>query len=167
LLSFFDSNSFLYAIVFIFVSYYVCFKLFIIMAKYNETDSTTINLISSGTEIVGNIKSAGDIRIDGGLTGNLSTKGKVVIGPTGKIKGEVICKNSEISGIIEGKISVGQLLNLKASSKILGDIATSRLSIEPGAKFTGNCKMSDNEEYEGGTATKDKEPEKQEIKQGK
>ena len=137
------------------------------MAKYIETDSTTINLISAGTEITGDIKSAGDIRIDGSLTGNLTTKGKVVIGPTGKIKGEIICKNSEVSGIIEGKIGVNQLLNLKASSKILGDITTSRLSIEPGAKFTGNCKMIDHEENEGGTTTKGKEPEKQEIRQGK
>ena len=79
------------------------------------------------------------------LQGNLNTKGKVVIGPTGKINGEVICKNSEVSGIVEGKITVGQLLNLKASSKILGDIVTSKLSIEPGAKFSGNCKMSDND----------------------
>jgi len=76
------------------------------MAKYNETDNTTINLISNGTDITGDIKSNGDIRIDGSLTGNLNTKGKVVIGPTGKVKGEVICKNSEISGIIEGKIIV-------------------------------------------------------------
>jgi len=130
------------------------------MAKYNETDSTTINLISLGTDITGDIKSNGDIRIDGSLTGNLNTKGKVVIGPTGKVNGEVICKNSEVSGIVEGKIIVGQLLNLKASSKILGDIATSKLSIEPGAKFSGTCKMSDNDNN-GGTATpKEKEPEK-------
>ena len=130
------------------------------MAKYNETDNTTINLISNGTDITGDIKSNGDIRIDGSLKGNLSTKGKVVVGPTGKVNGEVICKNSEISGIIEGKITVGQLLNLKASSKILGDIATSKLSIEPGAIFSGNCKMSDND-YNGGAATiKEKEPEK-------
>src|SRR5659263_34395 len=110
------------------------------MAKYNETDNTSINLISNGTDITGDIKSNGDIRIDGSLTGNLNTKGKVVIGTTGKVKGEVICKNSEISGIIEGKITVGQLLNLKASSKIHGDIATSKLSIEPGAVFSGTCK---------------------------
>ncbi|MCX6322267.1 MAG: polymer-forming cytoskeletal protein [Bacteroidia bacterium] len=130
------------------------------MAKYNETESTTINLISNGTDITGDIKSNGDIRIDGSLTGNLNTKGKVVIGPTGKVSGEVICKNSEVSGIIEGKITVGQLLNLKASSKILGDIATSKLSIEPGAVFSGNCKMSNNDNN-GGTATaKEKEPEK-------
>jgi len=87
------------------------------MAKYNETDNTTINLISNGTDITGDIKSNGDIRIDGSLKGNLNTKGKVVIGPTGKINGEIICRNSEVSGIIEGKITVSQLLNLKASSK--------------------------------------------------
>jgi cytoskeletal protein CcmA (bactofilin family) len=124
------------------------------MAKYNETDNTTINLISNGTEITGDIKSNGDIRIDGSLTGNLSTKGKVVIGPTGRIKGEVICKNSEVSGQVEGKISVGQLLNLKASSKILGDIITSKLAIEPGARFTGTCSMTESDENGGSNNSK-------------
>ena len=130
------------------------------MAKYNETDNSTINLISNGTDITGDVKSNGDIRIDGSLKGNLSTKGKVVIGPTGKVNGEVICKNSEVSGIIEGKITVGQLLSLKASSKILGDIATSKLSIEPGAIFSGTCKMSDNNINGGASTTKEKESEK-------
>jgi cytoskeletal protein CcmA (bactofilin family) len=136
------------------------------MAKYNEADNTTINLISNGTDITGDIKSNGDIRIDGSLTGNLSTKGKVVIGPTGRIKGEIICKNSEVSGNIDGKITVGQLLNLKASSKILGDIVTSKLAIEPGARFTGNCNMSDTEEN-GGTLSKEKIQEKPGEKPGK
>jgi len=130
------------------------------MAKFNETDNTTINLISIGTEITGDIKSNGDIRIDGSLKGNLNTKGKVVIGPTGKVNGEVICKNSEVSGFLEGKITVGQLLNLKAASKILGDIASSKLSIEPGAIFSGTCKMNNNDNDGGGTTTKEKEPEK-------
>lgn len=130
------------------------------MAKYNETDNATINLISLGTDITGDIISNGDIRIDGSLKGSLNTKGKVVIGTTGKISGEVICKNSEVSGIVEGKITVGQLLNLKASSKIFGDIVTSKLSIEPGARFTGNCKMSDNDNNGGTSVTKEKEPEK-------
>jgi cytoskeletal protein CcmA (bactofilin family) len=129
------------------------------MAKLNETDNNTINLISTGTDITGDIKSNGDIRIDGTLTGNLNTKGKVVIGPTGKISGEVICKNSEVSGTVEGKIIVGQLLNLKASSRILGDIDTAKLSIEPGAVFTGTSKMSDRENDGSGTF-KEKEPEK-------
>lgn len=130
------------------------------MAKFNETDSTTINLISIGTDITGDIKSNGDIRIDGSLTGNLNTKGKVVIGPTGKVKGEIVCKNSEVAGLIEGKINVGQLLNLKASSKILGDIVTSKLSIEPGALFTGNCKMIETENNGATGIPREKESEK-------
>ncbi len=137
------------------------------MGKYNETDNTTINLISNGTEITGDVKSNGDIRIDGLLTGNLNTKGKVVIGPTGKVKGEVICKNSEVSGIVEGKINVGQLLTLKNSSKIVGDIITFKLSIEPGARFTGNCKMSESEDNEGAGISKTKEPERPAEKPGK
>jgi len=129
------------------------------MAKINEVDDgTTINLISPGTEITGDIKSTGDIRIDGTLTGNLITKGKVVIGPTGRVKGEVECKNSEVSGTVDGKISVSQLLNLKSSSKILGTIITSKLSIEPGAIFTGNCTMKDGDN--AAPAIKPKEGEK-------
>ena len=130
------------------------------MAKYNETENNTINLISNGTEIIGDIKSTGDIRIDGSLTGNLNTKEKVVIGQTGKVNGEIICKNSEISGIIEGRVIVNQLLNLKASSKILGDIVTSKLSIEPGAIFSGTCKMSENQNNGGDQPLREKEPEK-------
>jgi cytoskeletal protein CcmA (bactofilin family) len=130
------------------------------MAKYNETETAAINLISNGTDITGDIKSNGDIRIDGTLSGNLATKGKVVIGPTGKVKGEIICKNSEVSGNLEGKISVNQLLILKASSKILGDIVTSKLSIEPGAVFSGNCKMSENSNNGGAGIQKEKEPDR-------
>ena len=132
------------------------------MSKFTEPDNNnTINLISAGTEINGDIISNGDIRIDGTVTGTLNTKGKVVIGPTGKVRGEVICKNSEISGIIEGKITVSQLLNLKASCKIQGDIVTAKLSIEPGAKFSGNCKMSENDgNGEPAAAPKEKGPEK-------
>lgn len=121
------------------------------MAKIIETDNgTAVNLISQGTEITGDIKSTGDIRIDGVLNGNMNTKGKLVIGPTGKIKGEIDCKNSEVSGLIDGKITVSQLLILKASSKISGTIITNKLSIEPGAVFTGNCVMKEGEN--GGTA---------------
>ena len=126
------------------------------MAKMNETETTTINLISNGTEITGDVRSQGDIRIDGVLIGNLSTRGKVVIGNTGKVKGEVVCKNSEVSGEIEGKINVSQLLTLKISSRIHGDIVTNKLSIEPGARFTGNCNMTEGNELSSATGTTEK-----------
>jgi cytoskeletal protein CcmA (bactofilin family) len=119
------------------------------MAKNGEPENVAVNLISQGTEIKGDISSTGDIRIDGSLIGTLNTRGKVVVGPTGKISGEITCKSSEISGYVEGKIGVAEILNLKASSKIMGDIETVKLSIEPGAIFTGKCKMTDINEKPG------------------
>lgn len=115
------------------------------MAKPIETEQKQINIIGEGTEIIGDIKCPGDIRIDGSLTGNLTVVGKVVVGQSGKIKGEISCKNSEIEGSIEGKVLVVELLSLKKTANIQGDIKTRRLAIEPGAIFTGNCRMNDNQ----------------------
>ncbi len=112
------------------------------MAKNLETEQKQINIIGAGTSIIGDINCSGDIRIDGNLSGNLNVQGKVVIGTSGNIKGSIICKNCEVEGKIEGKISVNELLSLKSTSSILGDIITRKLGIEPGSVFTGNCKMN-------------------------
>jgi len=105
-------------------------------------ETNSINIIGTGTQIIGEISSAGDIRIDGTLKGNLTTKGKLVVGPTGFIVGDINCKNSDVSGKIEGKIIVAELLSLKASASVQGDISTGKLSVEPGAIFTGTCNMN-------------------------
>ena len=113
------------------------------MAKmHNENETNGINIIGIGTKITGDVNSNGDIRVDGSLTGKLITKGKVVIGETGKVKGEINCKNSDVEGSIEGKITVSQLLSLKAKAKINGDIIATKLAIEPGCTFSGNCDMN-------------------------
>lgn len=112
------------------------------MAKTMETEQKQINIIGIGTYITGDVNCSGDIRIDGGLTGNLIVKGKVVIGTSGIIKGEISCKNSEVEGKVEGKINVEELLSLKNTSSIIGDIKTQKLAIEPGANFTGGCTMN-------------------------
>ena len=112
------------------------------MAKiHTEIDTKVINLISKGTKIIGDIVSDGDIRIDGELSGNIQCKGRLVIGDSGFIQGEVKCSSSEISGEVKGKLIVAELLSLKGSSKINGDILTGKLSIEPGAVFSGSCQM--------------------------
>jgi len=115
------------------------------MAKSDTSQSNAINLIGPGTEITGDINSNSDVRVDGTLNGNLTSKGKVVIGETGKVKGEINCKNSDVSGKIEGKMTIGELLSLKPSALVDGDIITNKVSIEPGARFNGNCDMSGSE----------------------
>ncbi|HRD38977.1 MAG TPA: polymer-forming cytoskeletal protein [Bacteroidia bacterium] len=109
--------------------------------KHSGSESGAINLIGSGTTINGDIQSSGDVRIDGTLTGNITLSGRLVIGPNGKIEGNVICQNADISGEIKGKVQIAEMLSLKATAKILGDIATGKISIEPGAVFTGTCNM--------------------------
>ena len=108
--------------------------------KSNET-SSTVNMIGFGTTINGDIKSKGDIRIDGRLKGSVTTEGKVVLGKEGVIEGDVSCKDADISGSINAKITVTQLLSLKSTAKLNGDIITNKLSIEPGAIFSGSCTM--------------------------
>ena len=108
---------------------------------YGEDSNSSINIISDGTIIKGDITTKGDIRIDGELTGNISAKGKLVVGAKGKINGKIVCGNVEVSGYIKGKVTATELLNMKSSSKIEGDIITGKLSVEPGSIFTGTCTM--------------------------
>jgi len=116
------------------------------MAKYNETEQQQIlhNTITNGTEIIGDINSQGDLRLDGFLKGNLNIKGRVVIGKTGKVLGTITCKNAEINGNVEGKIMVSELLSLTESANVRGDIIINKLNIQPGCKFTGTCSMDAN-----------------------
>ena len=83
-----------------------------------------INMIGAGTIITGDIVSKGDIRVDGTLKGSVNTEGKVVLGREGMIEGDVICKDADISGVIKAKITVSQLLSLKTTAKLNGDIIT-------------------------------------------
>ena len=106
-----------------------------------ETLSQNINRIAQGTTIVGSINASGDMRIDGILEGNLSSKSKVVIGETGRIKGDLICKNVDIWGFFEGKITATESINFKAVAVVVGEIRASKLVIESGAKFNGSCTM--------------------------
>ncbi len=99
------------------------------------------NHINSDTVIEGTIKARGNLRIDGKLNGSLECQGRVVIGASGSVEGEIKCENAEIEGNIKANVVVSDLLSLKATAKVQGDIVTKKLAIEPGATFTGSCSM--------------------------
>jgi cytoskeletal protein CcmA (bactofilin family) len=113
------------------------------MANYGNGNQSPerLNRIVEGTAIEGDIKSDSNIRIDGYVKGTISVKGRLVLGPTGKIDGNVYCKNADLEGKLNGVIEVDELLSLKNTAKLQGEISTNKLSIEPGAIFSGNCKM--------------------------
>ena len=111
------------------------------MSKINDIESASVNIIGAGTSVVGDIKSNGDLRVDGNLKGTVQVKGKLIVGSSGKLEGEINCQTAELSGEIRGKINVSDLLSLKSTAKVNGDIVTGKISIEPDAQFTGSCSM--------------------------
>jgi cytoskeletal protein CcmA (bactofilin family) len=110
-------------------------------SKESNVTTSTSNRILQGTSIDGNVTSEGDFRVDGEIHGNITITGKLVIGEKGHVKGEVKCGSARVSGRLEGIMTVEDLLNLEASARVSGDIFTSKLAIEPGAEFSGSCKM--------------------------
>ena len=102
------------------------------------------NRIVEGTIIKGDIISQADFRLDGELTGNFQTKGKIVIGPAGSVTGDIICKNADIEGKYNGKIQVLEILNVKNKASIHGEVICGKLSVEPGADFSASCRMKTN-----------------------
>ena len=104
-------------------------------------ESPARNLIGNGTTFKGDIESNGDIRVDGHLIGSLKSNGKVFVGQTGVIEGDLNCKQAEISGVVKGTINTEELTALKSTSKVEVDLNTKQLLIEVGAQFTGKCVM--------------------------
>jgi cytoskeletal protein CcmA (bactofilin family) len=131
------------------------------MANKNSSETPSVNIIGAGTSIDGDIISNGDMRIDGSLTGSINVKGKLVVGSSGMVEGEIICQNADVSGTIKGKIGVAELLSLKSSAKLTGDIITNKIAIEPGATFSGSCSMGGViKDIKSGTAEKTRVTEK-------
>jgi len=106
-----------------------------------QNEVKALNTIAKDTMIKGDIKSDGDIRIDGTLEGNLECKGRVVLGPDARVKGTVRCRLADIMGNLEGEIFASELMTLKNTAVINGDLTMGKLSVEPGAQFTGKCSM--------------------------
>lgn len=109
--------------------------------KVENNSPDKLNRVVEQTSINGDIKSESNFRIDGNLEGTINIKGRLVVGPSGFIKGEVVCENADIEGTIEGNVKVAEILSLKSSAKIEGNIETGKLAIEPGATFSGSCDM--------------------------
>lgn len=109
--------------------------------KNSEATRGQSNRIGKSTSIKGDVVSKSDFRIDGKLEGSVETSGKIVIGVSGVITGKVICANADIEGRFHGELMVSNLLTLKNTAVIEGDVTVSKLSIEPGATFNATCTM--------------------------
>ena len=106
-----------------------------------EEISNSSNVIGKGTVLEGNVETYGNIRIEGRVIGSIKSKSKIALGHSSHVEGNIVAQNADIEGEVKGKLEVSELLILKATAKIHGDILTGKLVVEPGAIFNGSCKM--------------------------
>ncbi len=99
------------------------------------------NIIAKNTSLVGDISSDGDFRVDGKIEGTIKTSGRVVIGKEGIVTGTINCVNADIEGTFSGKLLVDEVLSLKSTAIISGEVTLGKLSVEPGATFNATCAM--------------------------
>lgn len=100
------------------------------------------SVITSEVEIKGVIKSAGSVRMDGKLDGDLASQGDSILGKTATMKGNISGNNVVIEGTINGTIAARDKIEMKAAARITGDIKSKRLSVEDGVTFIGKAEVN-------------------------
>ena len=112
-------------------------------------DDISINtIIGKGSEIKGNVKVNGFVRIDGDIDGNLETDGNVIIGENARLRGNLTAKSVIIGGIIKGNIHAAESVKVLSDAAVIGDILSKKVQVEASAIFHGHCiSIKDDSEY--------------------
>jgi len=109
--------------------------------KAADEVTNSSNVIGKGTVLEGNIETSGNIRIEGRIVGNLKSRSKAALGHSSVVDGNVSAQNADIEGTVKGRVEIADMLVLKSTANVHGDISTGKLVVEPGAVFNGSCKM--------------------------
>ena len=122
-------------------------------------------VVGTSVKLKGNLKSDGDITVDGSVNGEIKTKGTVTIGPNANIIANVHARNVNISGTVQGNVVATDRLSISESGRVIGDISANILSVSAGALFSGKSTMAENvrEPEIELTVEKDEEPVLQET----
>jgi len=117
------------------------------MNKKNKKIFDTIEtLIGNGTTFKGDVIATKSLRVDGVLVGNIKDAANVIIGETAQVKGNINANYVVIDGTVEGNITANDSIELLNKSRVTGDLTTTILSINEGAKFKGKSLMIEKEE---------------------
>jgi len=117
----------------------------------SSTEQDKVNtLIGVGTEIKGNLKATGGIRIDGRVNGEILHEGDLVVGEEGVVEASIKTRNATIAGEVRGNVEASGRVEIVSTGKLLGDIVVTTLIINEGALFDGHCQMKQGEGGEHG-----------------
>jgi len=105
-------------------------------------EGTLSGFVGGGTVVTGEANFKAMMRVDGHLSGRVSSSsGTLIVGANGKVDANIEVAVAVIHGTINGDIIATQRLELGRAAKVNGNIQTPSLIIEQGAMFEGSCKM--------------------------
>ncbi len=109
------------------------------MSKGNAASAKLDTYIGADTSFEGILNSKKSLTIYGSVKGTIQCQGRVVIGQTSSIEGDIFADDVTISGKVVGNITAKSKLEITATGVIQGDVKTPRLIMEDGSKFDGHC----------------------------
>lgn len=104
-------------------------------------------IIGPATTFVGELNTAGTVRVDGAMEGNVNAEW-VIIGETGSVTGDVKTKGMIVGGKVKGNIRSADVVEIKQKGEVCGEIFTTNLIIMEGAVFEGRSYMQRSREIE-------------------
>lgn len=99
------------------------------------------SVMSPDLTVTGNIKTQGDIQIEGTVEGDIRAH-QLIVGETATIKGEIVADDIIVNGRVVGRVR-GLKVRLSASARVEGDIIHKTIAIESGAHFEGSVQRQD------------------------
>ncbi|MAR29880.1 MAG: hypothetical protein CMG24_02975 [Candidatus Marinimicrobia bacterium] len=109
----------------------------------SDKNNNMSSILGPEIEVNGDLKIKGDILIYGTVLGNVECQGKVHTSKGSIINGNVQSNSAYINGKVEGDLVVREKVVLAKFSQLKGNLVSSTLTIEEGAKFDGLCNMQD------------------------
>ncbi|HNU07270.1 MAG TPA: polymer-forming cytoskeletal protein [Pyrinomonadaceae bacterium] len=98
--------------------------------------------VGNGTVLTGETNFQAMLRVDGHLTGRVTSEnGTLIVGSTGRVDANIAVAAAVVNGTVNGDIIASEKLELGRSARLVGNVQTPRIVVEEGAIFEGNCSM--------------------------
>ncbi len=116
---------------------------------FGRSSTRLETVIGSDSTIRGELTIQGPVRVDGNVEGDIRADW-VIVGETGKVRGNVQARAMVVGGKVEGNIDASEIVELKDKAQVFGEICAAKLAMSEGALFDGQSSMKQKKETSGG-----------------
>ena len=104
-------------------------------------NSEEVTIVGAGARLEGNVVSAGNLRIDGQVKGQINSDGDVTLSPQSQVEADIRAQNVSVAGKFKGNLIVKAKAHLARGGRVDGNITSKTLVIEEGGLFHGQSIM--------------------------